>query len=237
MRIFTLDSFLTKGSGTIPEGAWVGVGIHPSSEVDLMEVGGVRCGVGAIVPLRSGDTAKAVRSLNAPDIKIIAAALNALGPADGNLAPNDKLVIQVYEECDPWNPPGKRVPYNTQAIVTAPLPTTQATAKLIARIPMCGRASLAMWCQPIAGIALTVGFQGMKYPKQDSGNGFTQVDESVPFAIGVATIVSGPIAGGQNSTFSQTIGGIGSIHDEVTVWAWSAGGGNASFQFEAFGER
>jgi len=236
MKLCFIDAFLTRGSASIPAGDWVAVGIHPSSEVDLCDVGNYRLGVNAIVPVNTGDSVRAVRSLKNVDSAALAALLNTTGggPADGNKAPSDKLVLQLYEACDEWQPPGPRVPYVTQAFVpTTQMTTTQATAKLIARVPFSGRKTLAVFVQPAGPTSLVV--IGLRYPLPASISGLLLGEESPVTVVPVNLMTTGAVmAGSTNSVgvyYTENF-------DEMLVYVWTPGGAaSVSVAIEAYGER
>jgi hypothetical protein len=135
MKLLTVDRFLTIGAGTLP-GGFRAVAIHPSSEVDLVDLGGgVQLTVGSVVPVPG--QAQAI----APVRYFLSNGVGQHAPLDGdNTTVGEKLVLALYEGCDPLVPLGPRVPvFRSWRVKLADLPALAADAKMVFRVPMHGR--------------------------------------------------------------------------------------------------
>lgn len=125
MQLYRIDGFLASGGGQLPANVDVrGVAIHPSSEVDLVDINGFRLAPCGIVPCAPGATIKSVRN------------------GVGGFAPiGESLVLALYEKCDPLVPLGMRTPVFSKIVGDATLlPGAAVTPALIAvRLPFHGR--------------------------------------------------------------------------------------------------
>jgi hypothetical protein len=136
MQLHSINNFLKAGTGALPNGKWKAVAIHPSSEVDLLVVNGYTLSIGAIVPLTSGGSGAQLLAVRSSSTTT---SLPAGGPTP--LPPyGDKLVVQLYEECDALIPPGPRVPTLHHATMSDTiLPVSPADPELALVVPMQGR--------------------------------------------------------------------------------------------------
>lgn len=139
MQLVTVDQFLTNVTHAVPKG-FVAYGIHPSSEVDVLEVEGRRLGVGGILPV-SADAAHTVTAIRRPTGPLAFNGLGARVSRDGLQYPGEKLVLQCYEKCDALvPPPACRVPAFREVIIAdEDLDVLPAAAVVLFRLPMQGR--------------------------------------------------------------------------------------------------
>lgn len=240
MRLQVFDSFLTNGSGQLlnpPEAtsAWRGAGIHCSSEVESCSIGGIKLGVKSIIPYPGSLVTADRRSIssvaggmygawNAPPRSV---------PLDGNGRPGEKLVLQLYENCDELAPPGPRAPYLTRALV-ASLPATEATNQLVMKLPMSGRTRATIGWSGSAG-DITVNLVGIR-----SFFGIAVGELPIPNPISfVNSGISGNGAGpAQGATiYTNQIYVDNESFDEIWVFAWSASGSSLVMIAETTGER
>lgn len=127
MKLLPINNFLTIGQGQIPSG-FRGAAIHPSSEVDLVDIGSARLGVGGVVPLTGGSTVKAVRAL-----------------ASNPSTVGESLVLALFESCDVMVPQGPRVPVSKSVVLDAQtMGAIGANATFALRLPFQGRQQAAI---------------------------------------------------------------------------------------------
>lgn len=140
MKLFSADQFLTKRSAQLPQGEWRGVAIHPASEVDLVDIGGHRLGVGGVMPIAPGGG----QSLAAVRFALAESGLYS-GAQDGLNYPGERLVLALYEACDPLVPMGPRVPaVRYQTTTGIAIPPAVGAAVAFFRLPFQGRAAAAI---------------------------------------------------------------------------------------------
>lgn len=131
MLVHPLEKFLTLGGASAPSSGFVAVGIHPSSEVDLVDVNGQILGVGALVALNKSQTAA---------LKAVRRAPGQLSSAGDDADVGQKLVLQYFEACDPLVAPGHRDPTSRAAVVkAADLGVVAGGANCAIRLPFQGR--------------------------------------------------------------------------------------------------
>lgn len=238
MKTFLIKDFLQAREGQILDEC-VAVGIHPSSEVDLVLVDGVLLGVGAIVPARRASTLQSVRIAPADIIS-----------ADDYATVGGKLVLQLYEKCDALIPPGPRLPWSRSVrIKDAAIGVDAANATLAFRLPMWGRPAAMIFFTRLGAEDLTMVPVGARYGiaqlglNPDSNN--TQGPLLVPgpattFVSGTLVGVNATLAGEVASTFAS-VGGDGDAFeyfDEIFVFVYGpAAGGDAIISAEVAGER
>lgn len=231
MKLFTFDQFLTRGSAQVPSGKFVAAGIHCSSDVESCTIGGYKLGVKSIVPL-SGESPR----VDADRISLTLTAglfsTDDASPADGVKSPGEKLVLQMYEPCDGFSPPGPRAPYFTRAAL-ATLPATAAGAKKIARLPMSGRTRAALFWTGAAATC-TINVLGIR-ANYGVAKGYFPSINALDFTTPAQTVKSGPNAG--TNLFSRAVYIDNESFDELHVWAYDAGGGGLDFFAEVTGER
>lgn len=125
MKIASFDKFLLKQTAQLPNGEWRAVGIHASSEVDLVTVGGSVLSIGSLLPAKGSAPISAVRR------------------SAGSFAPvGERLVLQLYEPCDELVPPAVRAPVCMKAEIDATgggLPALAASPAIAIRLPFQGR--------------------------------------------------------------------------------------------------
>lgn len=236
MKIVTEPKFLTTGSKQLT-GRYRALAIHPSSEVDLVDIDGVRLGVGGIVPFPlSGANVLSVR--NAPN-EIVAA-------SGDHLDVGQKLVLQLYEDCDELVPPAPRhATFRSGIIAASALGAVVAAANLIVRLPFQGRAQAAIRFKRLTSPQdLSLVVLGVSYgTRSDAGTGANYVELPVETwwnGGGAApTVTTGPLAL-QLQAAVVNLGGMGDeaeALDELQCWVYGpAGLGRAECTAVAFGE-
>lgn len=241
MKLQQFDEFLTNGQALI-DGGYTAIAIHPSSEVDLVDVGGYRLGVGAIVPVSKSSPSKLQAVRVAPD--------ELTGEGDPLLARDvgQKLVVQLYEPCDQLIPPGPRLPvFRQRSFPAAGLGGNTGDASLVLRVPMQGRSQMTLTFRRDTDVEdLTVVPVGILYG--DRTQGIQQGTRFVPDAAvtwwdggGAAPTV------GVSATYAAELasrvvhyGGGGDSReafDEIAIFAYGGVGGDVYIAAEAFGER
>lgn len=172
MKIFRASQFLTKGFAQLDTQGCVAVGIHPSSEVCLVDVAGMMLAVGGIVPLPPKVASIELLAVHWPlnGDQLFGADANNFTPADGvTEGLGDKLVLQLYEKCDALVPPGPRVPlYKDVQVAAANIGLTAENAKLAMRVPFHGRAACAIaFTRPGAADDLSLLVVGRSYGRRN----------------------------------------------------------------------
>jgi len=257
VKLLHIPKFLTDGKGTIPKG-YRAVGIHPSSEVCLLDVNGFTLGVGGLVPLHESVQVKALHNPIIDD-QIFGTGNNNLLPADGVSSElGDQLVLQLYEACDPLVPPGPRVPYYKDVrIAAADIGVTAELAKLAMRVPFHGRAACAVAFKRITIAAdLNVIVVGRSYGRRNPnsklvalGSDFTDqggvwhemAAETWWNGGGAAAAQASVEVDGNARRWRQIVCGgeadASEAFDELVIYVWGAAGGDAWLTAEAYGER
>lgn len=253
MKLVTCPKFLTRGSFELPAGV-IAAAIHPSSEVDLCDVGGMhRLSVGGIVPLPQNQIVS-VESVRNPLIgdQLFGTEPGNITIYDGEEEPGGKLVLQLYDKCDALMPPGGRVSYYKDIeIAEADIPATEEAAQLAMRIPFHGRAqcTVGMWrsggTQDLSIIVVGRSY-GRKGARLSNGSDFTD-QGGVVYEHGTQTWWNGgavPESSVEAGVYLWRVfhvGGLGDsaeAYDELQLFVYGgAGGGIARITAEAFGER
>lgn len=136
MKLQTVEKFLSRGTSETTRG-FVAAGIHPSSEVDIVDIGGQRLGVGSLVPL-VGDAAQELRAVRRRCNEL---AYGSMDVFEGQLPIGERLVLQLYEKCDPLiPPPSSRLPvWRKMAFSANFLGPLAADMECFFRLPFQGR--------------------------------------------------------------------------------------------------
>jgi len=237
MKLHQDDAFLTKGSSTLPPGNWRAAAIHPSSDVDLCIIGGYTLGVGSIVPLEGsgGHNVLAVRGFSNELLQVLAT----------NVTPNLRIVLALYEECDPLVPLGVRSTYvDSITFPSGSIPTAVGfiTSGCAFRVPFTGRRHFTCWARRDTTAAdLNLVFRCKRYLSRlqisKDADQFAHYDEfqdswwhgpAAPLSmVDAATVLSRTFHLGASSEESW---------DEIEVFVWGAAGGNAQLGVQASGE-
>jgi hypothetical protein len=170
MKLHTIDNFLTDRSQAAPKGNWRGVAIHPSSEVDLVDVGGYRLTVGGVVPWPTGgaDIQPVRHSPGGYANPNIETAQHL--SLDGLHVVGEKLVLAFYEECDALVPLGSRAPvFRTLITGDGNVPELLEDAQCMMRIPMQGRSRAVISFARDEALDLTVIVVGRRIPVREAG--------------------------------------------------------------------
>lgn len=231
MKLHTFDDFLTHGTAPAPKGDWRGVAIHPSSEVDLVDVGGYRLTVGSVVPWNA-ELAAVRRALGA--FTYLDSAIHK--SLDGLNVVGEKLVLAFFEQCDSLVPLGARAP-TFRNLVTSDdnIPVALADSQLMLRVPMQGRSRAVVSFTRDEDLELTVTIVGRRMSPRSHGlevstfhahDAETWRDGGVP-----PTLTDGNFAWKQLNIENER-------YDELLVYAYGAAGGtgSTSFSAESFGE-
>jgi hypothetical protein len=238
VQLHRVNKFLTNGRGSIPTGPFVAVGIHPSSEVDLVDVAGHRLGVGAIVPCEGGIEVKAVR--NAP--QLAGAAFTSEDFA------GQRLVLQLYEKCDQLIPPGPRLPVFREGFkAAADIGVDAANAGTpIVRLPFHGRTMATITFRRTTDAAdLTLLVVGFNHGEVGGNTGMIRITEQTTTtwwngAVPPAVTVHGGASLDTLQARTVYVGGLSDAaegFDELMLFVYGAAGGDARLFAEAYGER
>lgn len=241
MKLNVADNFLSRGSMNIPNGAYKAVGIHCSSEVDAIEMGGIRVGARSVIPLGMSQNGgqlvtSARKGLNGRYTGLTGGTeMSNANQRDGVRAPGEKLVLQLYEECDDLNPPGPRVPYLTSVLLptlSAAGATTAATAMLVSVLPMSNRLRAVL----SFGANLNGASYGLRGIRESAaGDGMFYVDKAAVVLPNTPSIyaAAGAIADPQcNIVYVDN-----ESFDWLLVYMFSAGAPNGLFSAEVDGDR
>jgi hypothetical protein len=262
VELRTFAKFLTNGVAEL-EAGWVAVGIHPSSEVCLVDVNGVKLGVGAIVPI--GKAATKLYAVHWPlnGDQLIGAEAGNYTPADGQTEfLGDNLVLQLYSDCDALIPPGPRMPfYKDVRVLSAEVGATAELAKLAMRIPFHGRAACAIAVtRPGDTDDVNILVVGRAYGRRNPSSFLSSLWEKAANNFGdqggvwhemaVQTRQNGGGVGATTPTIESTatgyrwrqfvVGGeadASETFDELLVFVYSAAAGDVWITAEAYGER
>lgn len=226
MLIYPVERFLSRITAPVPSG-YVAVGIHPSSEVDLVDVNGMILGVGAIVPLNKQQAAKVTAVRRAP-LQV---------EADGDhYDVGQRLVLQFYSDCDAQTPPGPRLPVSRAGFISAAsLGAVVGAANLVFRLPMHGRRMACIrFLRNTAVADLSLVVVGASYGRRGDALGergmfVEKTTETWWNGGGVAPQVAvGANLAGQLEVRQVYVGGFGDDaegFDELLLYVFGAGGG------------
>jgi hypothetical protein len=241
VRLQPYNKFLTNAGAIMPvESELVAVGIHPSSEVDLVDVGGRILSVGSVMPLTDGGREHINPVRRAP------AQLEVAGDQDdvGQL-----LVLQFYEPGDMLVAPGARAPVTrSKQIAAASVPTTAATAALAFRLPFHGRRQACIrFARSTNAADLSMIVVGLNWGDRrctDVSSVVVQAREQAAEAWWNGTGAAPVRIAGTGATQLQYrevyVGGGGDTQeafDELAIYVFGGAGGTALVEGEAFGER
>lgn len=252
MKLYYPDRILDRGSEQLPAG-FVGVAIHPSSDVDVVDVDGARLAPRSVVPIdpTTRATVKAVR--RRIDVNAFP---GAPGVGDSlEITPDytpQKLVLQLYEKCDQLIPPGPRTPYYRDILIpSADLSAVALTANLALVIPFWGRSTLQLSVKRTDTTQdLSFFIVGRKHGNRDSaspkpifsalasfGDEDGVLDESGVFTWGMPTFTLDPTLPRWRTVYFGGLGDAGECFDYLLVFCYgAAGGGDALLVAEAYGE-
>jgi hypothetical protein len=243
MKVHHFSAFNLKGGASLPAG-YKAVGIHPSSEVDLVQVDNDKLTVMGLVPTNPANTVKLTALRSYRDTGLDVAEKDQVG---------GYLAVVCYEECDDLENPGPRRPFTfgVRLDLAAFGATTINAATLVQRVPFMGRQQLALYLKrSTTGADLNVVVRGVRYFDRDqlvkiinAGDGPTvpYVDELQDSWWGGAA--AAPVSAIDGTTvLGRTIyiGGGGDLqecYDEFEIWAYGAAGGFAYIAGEALGDR
>lgn len=251
MKLFYPHRILdvTRSGDQLPRG-FIGVGIHPSSLVDQVDIDNVRLGPKSIVPLNPTQTAN-VQRVRWPIVDDATIGTPGAGdaPGDGDALFGQKLVLQCYEPCDALVPPGPRTPYYRDiSIAAASLGTTGAAANIALTIPFWGRTTMCLSVMRTS-LAQDLSFfvVGRKHGNRSESRivtalpSFADQDgvwtESGVFAWGIPTNTLDPTVPRWRTVYFGGLGDAAECYDYLQVYCYGpAGGGDVLAVAEAYGE-
>jgi hypothetical protein len=261
MKLFTASDFLAARTGAfpkaipLPDGNWKAVAIHPSSEVDLVDIGAIaRLGVGGLVPI-SGSNQPGVMPVRRPCADQNDGITSNGSPRDGNTrAPGGKLVLQLYEACDALENPGPRNPIARAVVFNDGLLTATADgAPLCFRLPFQGRQMVRFSCfrgdstRDLNLVVVGVNYGLWEHPQLMTSDFVTVATTQTWWNGGGAAPTVTPLAtsfGAGTAARTFYYGGQGDnveAFDELAVFAFGAFGGGGtsavSVSGEVWGER
>jgi hypothetical protein len=237
MKLESFSKFLANG-GQLKAG-FRACAIHPSSEVDLVDVGSYRLGVGAVIPLSPTAPTELRAVRRAP--------LAMFNPGDADDI-GQQLVLQLYEECDELVAPGPRMPLSRAGtVVAASLGAAVGAANLILRVPFQGRRMACVRFKrntALADLSLVVVGASYGFKKDALGQSGLYVEKTTETwwdGGGVAPqVAAGVPLAGQLEVRQLYVGGFGDgaeAFDELQFYVFGAAGGDAEVTVEAYGER
>lgn len=269
LRDGTAGKDLTPRAVEIDANRFTGIAIHPSSEVDLVLVDDHWIlSPRSIVPLDLAKT-HSLTPIRLPLTEdILTGSGNLLGPvldspnASGHALVGERLVVQLYEKCDPLVPPtaGRTPRYKDALLAAASIPTTAATARLVLRVPMQGRRGccigMARVSDPVSNVDLSMIIAATKAGRRSYGLAVEQNGWVTPYNF--ANLTSIPVSTTTETWFGGsgtaptlaydatkpafrtfTIGGFGDNAesvDELRLYLYGAAGGDAVVFAESFGD-
>lgn len=245
-----MDVFSTQvtndGSGkfSVPRCAFVG--IHPSSEIDLITVGSLELGVMALVPW----TGECMSNRGCKPT-----AVGGGGASPQNIRINEKVALYLFDTCDTLFLPGPRSAVRRRGVCRAA--DLQATAALarnfepLIRLPFMGRKQATFFLRRSSGGSdFSFLIRGVRYPSRDglfgggaeSSDQTAYIDEAASDTWWQGGLVAPPSQLGTDVLCRTVhVGGEGDnveAYDELECWVWGGGGGqDVKGEAEAFGER